>query len=86
MSIPERKVDLNNVDVENLSEQLGQRVREIVDEAALKCNKILNIYGMSVKIACAFDTLENMNKKMEVPKKKRGRKPKENNLNKEPKI
>lgn len=56
----ERKVDLSsmtNEQVENISAQVGERVRQICDEAAAKVNAILNIYGASAKIAIAFDGL-----------------------------
>ena len=75
----ERKVDVNKLTMEeadNLSAQIGEKVREICDEAAAKVNAILKIYGMSAKIAIAFDELpENMANNIGLPKK-RGRKPK----------
>lgn len=72
------KLDLNQVDI--LSEQIGDKVRQICDEASAKVNAILNIYGASAKIAIAFEGLEpKKEKKMKTPAK-RGRKPKQANL------
>jgi len=51
-----RSIDINALSTEQaeiLSEQIGAKCREIIDEAANKVNAILNIYGMSAKIACA---------------------------------
>lgn len=79
-----RKVDvskMNPEEVDRLSVQIGAKVREICDEAARKANAILAIYGMKAKIAIAFNELpKEMEGKLEAPKK-RGRKPKQNNLN-----
>lgn len=75
----ERKVDLSKMTIEeadNISIQIGERVRQICDEAAEKTNSILKIYGMSCKIAIAFDTLENKTESQAETPKKRGRKPK----------
>ncbi len=54
----ERKIDLKKMpstEVEQLSVQIGDKVRLICDEAAVKVNQILAIYGMSAKIAIQFD-------------------------------
>ncbi len=83
----ERKVDVNSMspeEVEVLIAQLGERLRQICDDAAQKANSMLNIYGMNAKIAIAFDTLPTaMEKMVEKPKKRRTRS-KKSNLNKEP--
>lgn len=76
----ERKLDLSKMSIEevdNLSAQIGEKVRMICDETAEKVNKILSVYGMTAKIAIAFDELD---KKKDVLPKKRGRKPKASNL------
>lgn len=79
----ERKVDIQKMDavqVDILSEQIGDKVRQICDEAAAKVNAILNIYGASAKIAIAFDGLPQKEQKKPKSPVKRGRKPKQNNL------
>lgn len=78
-----RKVDVSKMtpeEVDRLSVQIGAKVREICDEASAKANAILGIYGMKAKIAIAFNEIpKEMEKSFEAPKK-RGRKPKQNNL------
>jgi hypothetical protein len=78
-----RKVDISKMDLEavdNLSDQIGEKIRAICDEAAGRVNAILNIYGASAKIAIAFDGLpENKEKKTKSPFK-RTRKDKQANL------
>ena len=72
----ERKVDVNQLppeQVDQLSIQIGDKVRGIVDEAADKVNALLKVYGLSAKIALAFETAETP----ETAPKKRGRKPKQ---------
>jgi len=80
----ERKVDVNKMadaDVENLSEQIGIRVREICDEAAAKVNALLAIYGIKpAKIAIKFDNLEPKNKKKPKAPSKRAKKTEQANL------
>ena len=79
----ERKVDvekLSETDMANLQLQLGAKIRQICDEAAVKVNAILNIYGASAKIAIEFSELpKGIDLKQKTPKK-RGRKPKQDNL------
>jgi len=79
----ERKIDVNALSqeqVDQLSLQIGDKVREICDEAAGRVNALLGIYGMSAKIAIQFDKLpEKMKKKTKAPAK-RGRKTKQANL------
>ncbi len=75
----ERKVDVSKMNiqaVDDLSMQIGNKIREITDEAAAKVNAILGIYGMSAKIAIAFDTLPKTEEKTPTPQAKKGRKPK----------
>lgn len=79
----ERKVDISKMSIEqvdNLSLQVGQKVQQICDEAAAKVNEILNIYGMSAKMAIQFDKLGDNKKQEPKSPKKRGRKPKQANL------
>lgn len=79
----ERKIDVNKLsgdEVDNLSKQIGDKVREICDEAATKVNAILKIYGMNAKIAIQFDELPDAMKKTLQAPQKRGRKPKQDNL------
>lgn len=79
----ERKVDVSKMSMEqvdNLSIQVGQKVQQICDDAAAKINEILNIYGMSAKMAIQFDKLDKKDKQEPKAPKKRGRKPKQANL------
>lgn len=49
----ERKVDINSMTLEQadaLSAQIGKEIAKIMDEANLKCNALLNIYGMQTQI------------------------------------
>lgn len=68
-----RKVDIDSMpadQVDSLSQQIGEKVRSITDEAAAKVNSILNIYGMSAKIAIKFDKLPKaMANKTKTPRK-----------------
>lgn len=70
----ERKIDVNSMaseDVDNLSVQIGDKMREICDEAADKANAVLRIYGMEAKIAIAFTELpEPMAKSLKLLGKK----------------
>jgi hypothetical protein len=79
----ERKVDISKMDneaVDNLSAQIGDKVRQICDEAADRVNAILKIYGMSAKMAIQFDTLDNKPKKAPKARKPRAKKNKQGNL------
>lgn len=70
----EKKVNIDELSteqLEDLSKHIGETIRSITDEAAQKVNAILNLYGMSAKIAISF----GHEKITKVPKK-RGRKPK----------
>jgi len=49
----ERKIDIEKLTFEQadaLSAQIGKEIARIMDEANIKCNSILNIYGMQTKI------------------------------------
>lgn len=49
----ERKIDINAMSLaqaEALSAQIGKEIAKIMDEANLKCNELLNIYGMQTQI------------------------------------
>ena len=53
-----RKVDIEKIDNENidsLSNQLGEKVKIIVDKAIKDVNKILNIYGLQAKMQIALE-------------------------------
>lgn len=48
-----RKVDVEKMDaekVEELSEKIGTKVKDIVDKAVEDANKILNVYGVEAKM------------------------------------
>lgn len=79
----ERKVDISKMsipEVDNLSKQIGEKVSQICEEAAAKVNAILNIYGASAKIAIQFEGLAKKEEQKPKAPKKRGRKPKQDNL------
>lgn len=82
----DRKIDLNSLkpeEADQISKMIGDKVRQICDEAVEKANTILKIYGMNCKMAIVIDGLEQKEEKTEVLPKKRGRKPKKSNLKKE---
>lgn len=67
----ERKVNLDQMSaeqVDQISLQLGEKVREICDEAVAKANKLLSVYGMTAKMQIVLDHPE-MKKEQEVQKK-----------------
>lgn len=54
-----RKIDANKLSPEqadNLGVQIGQEIAKIMDEANLKCNEILGIYGLQTRIG--YDIVE----------------------------
>lgn len=56
-----RSVDIekiDNKDIDLLSQQLGEKVRTIVDEAIDKVNQLLNIYGLQAKMQIALEPKE----------------------------
>ena len=79
----EKKIDITKLDNDqlgNISAQIGEKVRAICDEAAIKVNAILNIYGASAKIAIAFDGLPEKDETKKPVPAKRTRKAKQANL------
>ena len=61
-----RKVDVSKLTVEQadaLSEQIGQEVAKIMDEANKTCNKLLNIYGLQTAIGYEIVPMEPKKKK-----------------------
>jgi len=79
----ERKIDISKLDneqLDNISAQIGEKVRAICDEAAMKVNAILNIYGANAKIAIAFDGLPEKEESQKKVPVKRTRKAKQVNL------
>lgn len=59
--IENRKRDINKLNpeqLEQLSQKLGEKVRDIVDEAVEKSNQILNMYGMRARMQIVFEPLE----------------------------
>lgn len=82
----ERKVDVDKMSTDEinvLSIQIGNKMREICEEAASRANAILNIYGANCKIAIAFDKLPDKMADIVKSQKKRGRPRKNTNLNQE---
>lgn len=72
----ERKVDLTKLSREEFNRlelQLGERVRQICDEACEKANKLLNIYGLKTKMQIVIDAGEATEAPAVAPKKVRGR-------------
>ena len=80
----ERKIDIETLSpeqVDQLSVQIGAKVRGICDDAAGQINRILAVYGMSAKIAIEFDQKPNKLKdKITAPKKRGRKKDKNSNL------
>lgn len=79
-----RSFDINKLSIseaEALSTQIGDKVRNIVDEAAEKAKALLAVYGMSAKFSIIITDLDG--KPLETSKRKPGRprKQKQNNLN-----
>jgi hypothetical protein len=75
-----RSFDINKLslsEVDNLSQQIGDRIKQICDEAVEKANKILNVYGMTAKMQISMEQTE---KSAQKPKPKRGRRRKDANL------
>jgi hypothetical protein len=56
----ERKVDIENMSAEEadrLSKMLGDKLRALVDETAIRANNMLKIYGMKCKLAFVIEGL-----------------------------
>ena len=54
----EKKVNVNrlsNEEIAALQVQIGEKIREICDEAIEKANKLLNIYSLSAKMQIAIN-------------------------------
>lgn len=69
----ERKVNIEQLTLEQadqLSAQLGEKVKEINDRAIAEVNKLLNIYGMEAKMAVAIGKIGEFNAKPERKKRK----------------
>lgn len=78
----ERKVDIDKLTPEQadeISAQLGSKVREINDKAIGEVNQLLNIYGMEAKMSIVIGKLGEFDIKKE-PKKRKTRKKKKANL------
>lgn len=60
-----RSIDINKLTIEQadeLSAQIGEKVRNICDESAVKINEILAIYGMKALVAIQFEPLKQESK------------------------
>lgn len=58
-----RRVDVNNLSeqqVDELSDLIGTKVRDIVDEACDRINTILGIYGLQAKIQFVIQEKETL--------------------------
>ena len=54
----ERKVNVSNMtneQVDQLSDQIGEKVKQDVDSCVERVNKILRIYGMKAKMHIVFE-------------------------------
>ena len=57
----ERRLDVNKLTIEQIDElsaQIGERVRGMCDQTADKINQLLTIYGLRAKVAIVFEPLE----------------------------
>lgn len=73
-----RSFDINKLTPESadqLSQDIGSKVRAICDKACEDANKILNVYGMKALMQIVIQGINEENPKFvkEQPKKKRGR-------------
>lgn len=80
-----RSFDINKLSPEQadqLSADIGAKVRQICDEACEKANKILNVYQMKAQMQIAIKGIneELVKTPPEQPKKRRGRPRKAANL------
>lgn len=80
-----RSFDINKLSPEaadQLSNDIGAKVRQFCDEACEKANKILNVYGMKAQMQIVIKGIEeDMSKEpKQEPKKKPGRPKKAANL------
>jgi hypothetical protein len=68
---------LSKEETENLAAQLGNKIRDMVDNCINEVNKLLSVYGLEAKMQCAFVEMdkvpaqvpENIEKKPEKAKK-----------------
>ncbi len=78
-----RKVDISNMSdeaLDNLSSQIGDKVRQITDNAVEQVNSLLGIYGLSAKMLIKFNKIPKKMEKNLKPPTKKGRKTKQDNL------
>lgn len=72
-----RSFDINKLNAEaaeQLSNSLGEKVREICDKACAEANKILNVYSMKAQMQIVIQGINEAPKAPQQPeKKKRGR-------------
>lgn len=61
-------IKLTNEEIDQLSIELGSKVREICDNAAERANKILSKYGMLAKIAISIEPAQVLEKKVNLKK------------------
>ena len=57
----QRSIDIDKIDSDTLielSSSISQKLKVIMDDAISESNKILNIYGLQVKVHVAFDAIE----------------------------
>lgn len=62
----ERKINVDSLSLEQadaLSAQIGKEIARIMDEANIRCNAILNIYGMETKIGYKLTKIGKKTKK-----------------------
>jgi hypothetical protein len=55
----ERKVDLSKMSkeqVDNISAQLGERIRQICDKAVEEANRLCAVYGLRTKMQIVIDS------------------------------
>lgn len=74
-----QKMDVDSLSqdqVDALGVELGVKLRDICDNTAKKVNSILKAYGMTAKIAIAFDSLPQNAVAIKAP----GKKSKQSNL------
>ena len=56
-----RKVDVNKMEAEQVdvvAQQVGDKVKDICDDACIKANNILKIYGLQAKMQFLLEPLD----------------------------
>jgi hypothetical protein len=56
-----RKVDIDKLTPEqadNISEQIGEKLREMIDDTVSKANRMLNIYGFNCKMQFLIEPIQ----------------------------